>query len=268
MNTTLTKTAAVLGAIALVAVYVLLQSGKRWFEEVAPPLPPKPAAPSRIAGGAPADLTPPLDPSAGPVFAAPISKSQTTATPGKASAPGAATAEMPPIELPVQVAPQSKPLDPKLLPATSNAPNNIVAPNPLAPLGGASPAGGPAGPLGATPPLTLPAQTTPGPASPTLPQASPYNAPKIQSGPLTISTQATPSVGLALPQIGPNAHSSAQASPLIKTQTVVMPGTTQPTPQPTGPQIQFNTGGPRIGTQSPILPGNPAAPPSPLGPPK
>jgi hypothetical protein len=62
MKATLTKIAAVLGALALVAVYVLMQSGKRWFDEVAPPLPPKPAEPPRIAGGAPADLTPPIDP--------------------------------------------------------------------------------------------------------------------------------------------------------------------------------------------------------------
>ncbi len=260
MKATLTKIAAVLGALALVAVYVLLQSSKRWFEEAAPPLPPKPADPPRIAGDAPRDLTPPVDPRSGPVFAPPTASSN--------PAPSKTPAEMPPIELPVQVAPQSKPLDPKLLPATSSAPSNIVAPNPLAPLAGASPAGTLAAPLGATNPLTLPAQTLPGPAAPTLPQTMPYNVPKIQSGPLTISTQATPSAGLALPPIGPSAHSSSQASPLIKTQTLTIPGTTPPTPQPTGPQIQFNTGGPRIGTPSPILPSNPAAPPSPLGPPK
>ena len=256
MKATLTKIAAVLGALALVAVYVLMQSGKRWFDEVAPPLPPKPAEPPRIAGGAPADLTPPIDPSSGPVFAPP--------TPHKTPAVSTPTvaAEMPPIELPVQVAPQSKPLDPRLLPATSTAPINIVAPNPLGT--GSAPASGLAAPTS----VALPAMGG-GSTSPRLPSTTTIGVPKIQSGPLTISTQPTTNSGLALPQIGPGAHTSTQPSPLVKTQTLVIPGNT-PAPLPTGPQMQPAIGGPRVvAPQSPILPGAPTpGPPSPLGLPK
>ena len=258
MKATLLKIAAVAGALALVAVYILMQSGKRWFEEVAPALPPKPSSPPRIAGDAPRDLTPPVDPSSGPVFAQPTPTSRKTPATG---APAIAS-EMPPIELPVQVAPQSKPLDPRMLPATSNAPTNIVAPNPLGT--GSAPAPIPTGPAS----ITVPALGG-GNTSPKVPPTTTIGVPKIQSGPLTISTQPTTNSGLALPQIGPGAHTSSQPSPFVKTPTLVIPGGT-PAPQPpTGPQMQLGTGGPRIGTQSPILPGTPpSGTGSPLGLPK
>ena len=245
MKAVLLKIAAVAGALALVAVYILMQSGKRWFDEVAPPPPPKPSDPPRIAGDAPRDLTPPVDPSSGPVFAQPTPISRKT----PASGAPAVAVEMPPIELPVQVAPQSKPLDPRLLPATSSAPINIVAPNPLGT--GSAPATGP--PARAS--VALPALGG-GNTSPKVPPTTTIGVPKIQSGPLTISTQPTTNSGLELPQIGPGAHTSSQPSPFVKTPTLVIPGGT-PAPQlPSGPQMQLGTGGPRIGTQSPILPGS------------
>ncbi|MBA4018547.1 MAG: hypothetical protein C0483_15385 [Pirellula sp.] len=260
MKATLMKLGAITGAVALVVVYLLMQSGKRSFEEAAPPLPPKPADRPN------ADLTPPVDPRSGPVFALPAARTSPTAgTPTTA-------ADLPPVELPVQVAPQSKPLDPRILPATSNAPINIVAPTPLGTGSAMVPGSTTAGPT--APSLTVPATGAlpalgAGPTAPTLPPTTTLGVPKIQSGPLTISTQPTTNAGLALPQIGPGAHNSTQASPLIKSQTLTIPGQTAPQPMPTGPQLQLGTGGPRIGPQSPILPGTPSSgPPSPLSLPK